>query len=152
MCVIQISIHASLAATMAINASKYFVSLDIHIFRLIARIFVEPLFRNKTSKLRVTGLWDGNSTMNSLQKRASNAENVFILWRDQYSILFWKIASFWLAASPTIYDEIGAAARNIHYYTVIGFWYWGGSGADSAYWNIACNRLPLHFHNTFGWI
>ena len=33
----------------------------------------------------------------------------------------------------TIYDEIGVAARNIHCYTVIGFWQWGGSGADSAY-------------------
>ena len=33
----------------------------------------------------------------------------------------------------TIYDEIGVAARNIHCYTVIGFWQWGGNGADSAY-------------------
>ena len=32
-----------------------------------------------------------------------------------------------------LYDEMGAAARNIHCYTVIGFWKWGGSGADSAY-------------------
>ena len=28
----------------------------------------------------------------------------------------------------------------------------GGSRADSAYWNIACNCLPSHFHNNFGWI
>ena len=51
----------------------------------------------------------------------------------------------WRLRPTTIYDEIGAAARNIHCYTAIGFWLWGGSGADSVYWNIACNCLPSHF-------
>ena len=57
---------------------------------------------------------------------------------------------FWLKAlADNKYDEIGAAARNIHCYIVIGFWKWDGRGADSAYWNTACNCLPSHFHDTF---
>ena len=39
----------------------------------------------------------------------------------------------WRLRPPSIYDEMGAAARNIHCYTVIGSWYWGGSGVDGAY-------------------
>ena len=39
----------------------------------------------------------------------------------------------WRLRPTTIYDEIGAVARNFDCYIVMGFWKWGGSGADSAY-------------------
>ena len=50
----------------------------------------------------------------------------------------------WWLRPPTIYDETGAAACNIHCYTVIGFCWWGGSVADNAYWTllaIVCHRI-----------
>ena len=58
---------------------------------------------------------------------------------------FFVISIFgWWLRPPTIYDETGAAACNIHCYTVIGFWWWGGSVADNAYWTllaIVCHRI-----------
>ena len=36
---------------------------------------------------------------------------------------WWLLVAFgWRLRLPTIYDEIGAAVRNIHCYTAIGFW------------------------------
>ena len=52
------------------------------------------LFRRrskKTSKLRVTGLCEGNSPVNGefLSQRACNAENIFIWWRHHVTVALW---------------------------------------------------------------
>ena len=89
----------------------------------------------KTSKLCVTGLCAGNSpgTGEFPAQMASNAENVSIWWRHHgtwnapsysshpASVPLFLVAGF---GRQPLYDEIGAAARNIHCYTVIGFWQW----------------------------
>ena len=51
----------------------------------------------------------------------------------------------WRLRPPTIlYDEIGAAARNIHCYTVIGSWYWVAVGLMvriETLLSIVCHRI-----------
>ena len=57
-------------------------SQDCLINRLLGRI------SKKTSKFRVTGLWEGNSPVTGgfLAQRASNVENVYIWWRHHGKI------------------------------------------------------------------
>ena len=98
-------------------------------------------------------LWSqGGRNLANVAKKQINYEHS----HNKYTPQVWiGLCEYFLVGGfgrQPLYDEMGAAARNIHYYTVIGFWQWGGSGADSAYWNIACNCMPSHFHNNFGWI
>ena len=57
--------------------------------------------QKKTSKLRVTGFWAGNSPVTSEfpAQRASNAENVVIWWRHHESCYHWYLPSLSLNKS-----------------------------------------------------
>ena len=56
---------------------------------------LKSLFRRrskKTAKLRVTGFWQGNLPVTSefLSQKASNAENISIIWRHYVIVAFFK--------------------------------------------------------------
>ena len=75
------------------------------------------LFRRrskKTSKLRVTGLFAGNSPMTCEfpAQRASNAEHVSIWWRHQ-GYMFWVIES--LILCKNLWRVLSSSARCIQY-------------------------------------
>ena len=67
--------------------------------RLLNRLFRRRL--KKTSKLRVTGLYEGNSPVTGgfLSQRASNPENVSIWWRHHVSGYVGLVVSCWLCYS-----------------------------------------------------
>ena len=62
-------------------------------FTTLTIVYPTPNLRTskKTSKLRVTGLCEGNSPVTGEihAQRASNAENASILWRHHDRALYW---------------------------------------------------------------
>ena len=97
------------------------------------------LFRTrskKTSKLRVTGLCEGNSPVTGEfpAQRASNAENFSILWRHHVTRPHWVTilwpAQTWLPMENEIFSDVlmGAMASQITSLTVVSSSVY--SGAD----------------------
>ena len=74
----------------------------------LTSVYSTGLFRRrpkKTFKLRVTGLWEGNSpgTGEFPSQMASNAENVSIWWRHHHMTIFSDVPLFWhITHSETI--------------------------------------------------
>ena len=83
------------------------------------------LFRRKskkTSKLRVTGLWTGNSPVTGEfpAQRASKAENVSIWWRHhEYRVKSWSYSNGILVYSDFIKDCNLYWSRNVVIWTIV---------------------------------
>ena len=77
--------------------------------------------QRKTSKLRTTGPWEGNSLVTGERpaQKANNAENVFIWWR--HHVYFRSYSSFYKCQKTTSMKTNGKI-KNLH-----GFSQWFGS-------------------------
>ena len=118
-------------------------------------IYEESLHRRSAST------WWGDR---EYERNGPQLAGITLLWLPSAALLYrltWPVGiptvfgwrPNWLAASAANHirrDWCGGPQYTLlhsHRLLVVG-----GSGADSAYWNITCNYFPSHFHNNFDWI